>query len=490
MCKSKEEGGQRCGHATLSGHSRVNLKAKEQYWSRKAHNAASDSEREHAENMVQQARHSVEELEKAQKFYGSSNITHHDIPIIPAGEKVIKSLRDAGLNPLLVGGSVRDNFLNLQSKDVDIEVYGGNTEQVIKALRKTGKVDEVGKSFGVLKVRIGDDDIDVSLPRTDNKLGEGHRGFEITVDPDLTPERASQRRDYTINALMYDPHHHVIIDPNNGLEDMKLKQLRHVSAAFDEDPLRVLRGVQMASRFGFTIAPETVEKAKTLKHEFAALSNERVRIEFQKLYSKGKDTRLGLKALQQTGWDECFPGLAEVNNEDLWRKVQRVDNVKLSGKERQVYLSAVVAGSMAKWRQEEFLLKTVNNDTDRGEIRKLIAVQKPAKLGATRMRQWSQELGNGVTFETWCNYQEFIGNKKDAANIRSKAEKLGLLHGPEADLVVGKDIIAMFPEVKPGKWVGNLMAKARDRQYENVFRTKEDGLEWMRKNYTAETLPS
>lgn len=489
MCKSKEEGGARCSDASLAGHSRFNLKAKEQYWSRKARDTDGD-ERVRAETKAEEANKAVKQLEEAQTFYNTKNITHHTLPVLPAGEKVINALRAAGLNPLIVGGSVRDDFLKLRSKDIDIEVYGGTTEEVVKALKKTGKVDEVGKSFGVLKVRIGDDDIDVSLPRTDNKLGEGHRGFEITVDPNLTPERASQRRDYTINALMYDHARKVIIDPNNGLEDMKNKRLKHVSDAFDEDPLRVLRGVQMASRFGFTLAPETAQKAETLKNEFNALSNERVRIEFQKFYSKGKNTRLGLKTLKETGWDDCFPGLSKVNNEDLWRKVQRVDNADLNGKQRQVYLSAVIAGSMPSWQQEDFLLKTVNNDTDRSEIRKLIAIQKPQKLGRTRMRQWSQELGNGVTFKDWCEYQEFIGNSRDAGIVRGKAEKLNLLNGPEADMVVGKDLIALFPGKKPGKWVGNLMTAARQRQYEDVFRSKEDGVAWVKKNYSEENLPN
>lgn len=487
MCDLKENGGRRCANASLYGHALRNVKAKEQYWGRKVKAATTNEEKAHAEKLFQLAQTEVNNLKEAHDAYGA-NVYPYEIEISADAQKVIDALYNSGLNPLIVGGSVRDRILGLTSKDLDIEVYGGSTDEVIKALRKVGNVDEVGKTFGVLKIVSGDEDVDVSLPRTDNKLGEGHRGFEVSVDPYLTPDRASQRRDFTINSLLYDTKRKVIIDPNGGLEDLKKKSLRHISDAFDEDPLRVLRGVQMASRFGFTMSDETALKSHNLKKEFDSLSNERIRIEFQKLYTKGKNGPLAFKTLKATGWDDCFPGLKEANNEKLWRELKRVDNTDLTKEERQVFSSAVIAHRLNKKDAESFLQKTVNNDADRSAVRNILMIKKPTKLGATSMRRWAHTIGPGASLASWCQYQKMIGNKRDAEIVYKKAERLGLLHDAEPDMVQGRDIIALYPNAKPGMWVGNVMKIARARQEESVFRTTEDGIAWVKQNFTEKEL--
>jgi tRNA nucleotidyltransferase/poly(A) polymerase len=488
MCQLKEEGGRRCAAASLYSHSLRNVKAKEQYWKRKIAKTVDPEQQAKIQTTIQAATDEVTALKKAHELYGA-HVTSYDIEMTPAGQKVIDALYDSGLNPLVVGGSVRDRILGLSSKDLDIEVYGGTTEEVLKSLRKVGKVDEVGKSFGVLKIVVDGEDLDVSLPRTDNKLGEGHRGFEVSVDPYLSPERASQRRDYTINSLLYDTKNRVIIDPNGGLEDLKKKSLRHISDAFDEDPLRVLRGVQMASRFGFEMAPETAEKSQNLKKEFAALSNERVRIEFQKLYAKGKNSRLAFQTLQATGWDDCFPGLKGINNEQLWNDLSKTDNSGLTNEEKQIFSSAIIAGRLSPTDAEFFLQKTVTTDSERSAIRNILAVREPKELDATTMRRWAHNIGPGANLDKWTRYQEFIGNANTAKNVREKAIALNLLYAADADFVQGKDIIALFPDAQPGRWVGNIMRTARARQEENVFRTNESGIEWVKKNFTVTDIP-
>lgn len=489
MCQSLAEGGKRCSEASQYGHALRNVKAKEQYWVRK-YAQSDETEKEKIEKHVAQAQAEVEKLKQAKELYGE-HVTPQDIAMTPAGQKVIDALYDAGLNPLVVGGSVRDRLLGLSSKDLDIEVYGGETQTVLQALRKVGKVDEVGKSFGVLKIVVDGEDMDISLPRTDNKLGEGHRGFEISVDPYLTPARASQRRDFTINSMLYDTKLNVIVDPNNGLNDLKNKTLTHVSDAFDEDPLRVLRGVQMSSRFGFTISDETAEKSKTLRKEFSTLSNERVRIEFNKLYTKGKSSRLALQTLKKTGWDECFPGLAQVNNHDLARQMQRVDNdKKLNNTQKQVFYSALIAEKLNSKDAENFLQKTVNNDADRSSARNLINIQQPTKLNKTVMRRWAHQVGKGTSIKDWCDYQEYLGNERAAKIVRAKAKKLNLLDKPDPDFVKGQDIIDIFPNKKTGIWVGKVAQLARARQEEDVFRSNEDGVAWIRKNIREEDLES
>jgi tRNA nucleotidyltransferase (CCA-adding enzyme) len=225
---------------------------------------------------------------------------------------VIDAIFSAGGRPMLVGGCVRDPLIDpgIVSKDIDVEVYDlSNIETLSSALKSVGKVDEVGRSFGVLKVKIDNQDFDVSLPRRDSKVGDGHRGFDIQPDSNLSEKEATGRRDFTINALMWNPDTEEIVDCWGGLEDIQNGVLRHTTEAFSEDPLRVLRGVQFAARFGFHLAPETAELCRSLSDAYSELPKERVWGEFEKIGTKGTDITACLTTLQESGWDRHFPRL-------------------------------------------------------------------------------------------------------------------------------------------------------------------------------------
>jgi len=208
----------------------------------------------------------------------------------------------------LVGGCVRDSLLGLAVKDFDVEVFGVNYEQLAQALRKWGRTDLVGHSFGVVKLTtrsgIG---YDFSIPRRDCKVGPGHTGFLIAFDADITPEEAASRRDFTINALMFDPRAGAVLDFHSGQTDLQNRILRHTGPAFVEDPLRVLRGMQFASRFNLTPAPETVALCRSIKSSFAELAVERVGMEWFKWAAKSVVPSVGLKFLADTEWLEHFP---------------------------------------------------------------------------------------------------------------------------------------------------------------------------------------
>src|SRR5688572_2232824 len=106
----------------------------------------------------------------------------------------------------LVGGCVRDAVLGLPQKDFDVEVFKTSFEQLTGALDRWGKTDLVGRSFGVAKLKAPSGAVyDFTIPRRDSKVSAGHKGFEIAFDPDITPKDAAARRDFTINALMFDP---------------------------------------------------------------------------------------------------------------------------------------------------------------------------------------------------------------------------------------------------------------------------------------------
>jgi tRNA nucleotidyltransferase (CCA-adding enzyme) len=228
----------------------------------------------------------------------------------------IREMRTIGGRPLLVGGCIRDAILGLPSKDIDIEVHGDvDIEELAEVLSAVGTVTEAGRSFGVLKVRAGGVDLDVSLPRRDSKTGSGHRGFSITTDASLTLAEASARRDFTINSIMLDPVTGEVIDCHGGLADLEAGIIRHTSDAFADDPLRVLRGVQFAARFGFTMAPETVELCQSLlgTAEARSLSLERIWGEWEKIGTRGVHINAALDVLGQTCWVNGYPALANMS---------------------------------------------------------------------------------------------------------------------------------------------------------------------------------
>jgi tRNA nucleotidyltransferase (CCA-adding enzyme) len=213
----------------------------------------------------------------------------------------------------VVGGFVRDTLLEKPPKDVDIEVHGMDPEAISQELKLSGyNVNEVGKSFGVLKVSpmTGSrrEAIDVSVPRMDST------GRKPTVEflQDATPEKAAGRRDFTINAIMYDTKEDQVVDPFQGITDLEKGQIKAVSErAFSEDPLRVVRAAQFASRFDFDIAPETAAEAR--KANMGELSGERIQEELRKVSAKSKKPSKFFTAMDEMGQLETvFPEVAKL----------------------------------------------------------------------------------------------------------------------------------------------------------------------------------
>jgi tRNA nucleotidyltransferase (CCA-adding enzyme) len=205
-----------------------------------------------------------------------------------------------------VGGSVRDSLLGLAAKDLDLEVYGLSPE-VLRTLAETEyRLDLVGQSFGVLKLR--GLAIDLSIPRRESKRGLGHRGFEIHSDPEMSFRDAARRRDFTINAIGFDPLSEEILDPWEGRADLEDGVLRHVSEQFSEDPLRVLRGMQFAARFDLRVAAETLTLCRGIERE--GLARERIFEEWKKLILCGRKISRGLTFLRDCGWLSHYPELA------------------------------------------------------------------------------------------------------------------------------------------------------------------------------------
>ena len=244
-----------------------------------------------------------------------------------AYEKVLEiaaAIKEAGGLALLVGGSVRDAVMGKVSKDFDMEVYRLEAVKVEEIVKRFGKVSEVGKAFGILKIGLETGmDIDVSLPRTDSKIGEGHRGFEVKTDPFMSIKDAGLRRDFTMNAIAADPMTGEVFDSYNGVSDIKNKIIRITDPErFKDDPLRVLRALQFIGRFGLELASDSIPVIQEMAMQLKELPKERIGEEWKKLLLKSQKPSLGLSSGMLLGvFREVhpeFPPLAETKQEPEW----------------------------------------------------------------------------------------------------------------------------------------------------------------------------
>lgn len=241
--------------------------------------------------------------------------------------QICRAVHSEGGRAFLVGGAVRDAMLGELTAtagepggtpgvpggtpgvapsgvmDFDLEVFGLSSIRVKEVVERLFKVDAVGENFSVLKLRHYP--IDVALPRRERKTGPGHRGFEVVGDPELSFVEAAQRRDFTINAMSWDPLERELVDPLGGETDLKARRLRHSSARFAEDPLRVMRAMQFVARFDLEVVPETVELCRGLNP--TELPRERMMGEWRKMILQGESISAGLDFLQDCGWITHFP---------------------------------------------------------------------------------------------------------------------------------------------------------------------------------------
>lgn len=236
----------------------------------------------------------------------------------PVVEAVAAACAQAGGRCFLVGGSVRDHLMDLPVKDWDIEVYGLPTDELEAALRTVGRVNTVGKAFSVFKLMKHGVELDISIPRRDNKKGPGHRGIEATGDPTMTPAEAARRRDLTVNAIMLDLHSREIVDPAGGRADIEAKRLAPVDeTTFLEDPLRALRAAQFVARLAFDATPELEALCRAAALD--ELPAERVQGEWAKLLLKAEAPSLGMAFARRTDvLARVFPEHPSPPERDAW----------------------------------------------------------------------------------------------------------------------------------------------------------------------------
>ena len=225
------------------------------------------------------------------------------VKLSPVALDILDACRAVGGHPIIVGGAVRDALLLMDSsttvqsvgpKDIDIEVFGDVDEsRIIENLRLVARVDIAGESFRVMKL---------------SSQGEL---FDLSLAPESSDfATACLRRDFTINAIGWDPESGEVLDPRSGRVDLLAGVINLVSSSsFDDDPLRVIRAAQFVARFGFALTPSTVAAARVVSDRFPEIARERVWVEWRKIACRGRYISRALAALVDTDWIRHFPAL-------------------------------------------------------------------------------------------------------------------------------------------------------------------------------------
>lgn len=445
--------------------------------------------------------------------------------------KICEVIANNGGESLLVGGAVRDLLLKRKIKDSDLEVRNLNYHQLKKCLSKLGTINEVGKSFKVLKIKLNNEEIDIALPRKEVKKGQGHKGFEIIADPTLDYKAAAKRRDFTINSIGYDPLKDKIYDPYGGIKDLENKILKHISSAFSEDPLRVYRAMQFAARFNFKISLETIRQCQECNLE--ELPKERIFEEIKKLCLQAKKPSIGYNYWQELGILKYFPELEALKycpqdpewhpEGDVWDHTMMVvdeaatQNYKDDNQKLIIALAALchdfgkpltTAKINGRWRSPgheqagvkpsiSFLRRFWDEKKQIDAIANLVDchlrpallynAQEKDKVSNAAIRRLSLKVP--IENLLLLARADHFGRKTPDALAREfpagdwlkkRADQLDVIHAQPKALILGRDLIALG--YKPGPALGKILNRLFQAQLDDKFKSKEEGLNWLNKS--------
>ena len=442
---------------------------------------------------------------------------------IPARALAIaEAARDAGGRALVVGGWVRDRLLGRDSKDIDIEVFGLAADELRTLLESLGRVETVGESFQVYKIG----DLDVSLPRRESKSGRGHRGFEVTGDPSMSIEEAARRRDFTVNAISWDPLLEVYLDPFNGRGDLDQRLLRVVDPErFGDDSLRVLRAIQFAARFDLTLDAKSRDLCRTIPLD--DLPAERIWGEIDKLLAAPRPS-IGLALALDLGVTaRLFPELHALvgcpqehewhPEGDVWvHTLQVVDQARTRiadlDRPRQLVImlgavchdfgkpatTAFSDGRIRSIDHEEqgvppataFLDRLNVQSIDGYDVRRQVLGIVAQHLKPGMWFKASGEVGDGafrrlaqkVDLELLARVakSDCLGREPGAFNCEAmdwfvdRARQLGVEHRPPPPILLGRHLLALG--LKPGPRVGGILKAVYERQLDGHVQTLAEAL--------------
>lgn len=452
-----------------------------------------------------------------------------DIPLSKPVTDAIEELTFIGNTSLIVGGAVRDAILGIKPKDVDIEVYNASYVELEYILQKYGKVDMVGKAFGIILFTDSEgNSYDFSLPRRESKIGIGHKGFDVIVDPSMTPKEAAERRDFTINALAYNPLTEEIHDYFNGLEHIEARILHPTSDKFEEDSLRVLRAMQFQARFGFSLSMPLITRMRRM--DLSDLPKERIAEEWMKWATKGKHLDYIFSFLAGSGLYAILEKIMFVPQDAIWHPegdvhihvghvlqaaVDIADRDGLVGDDRAVLIFAALlhdigkplctsrverdgieriispgheglGGTMARIFLESIGIKEAIIEKVVPLVENhMVRTQSPNKRMVRRLAKRLQPAT--ITELLRLMEADISGRPPLPKGLPDKAKDLAIIAAdlgvetePEQDIILGRHLIELG--LTPGKEFGPILDKMRQDQEEGLFNELEDGIWWL-ENY-------
>ena len=400
---------------------------------------------------------------------------------------IFDKLKKNNIHAIIVGGYVRDFFLGIESKDIDIELYNADSlNKVQKILDEFGKVNSVGKSFGVIKLLYEDLDLDFSLPRSDSKTAQGHKGFQVEIQSDLDFQSAAKRRDFTMNAIGYAIEDKKILDPYNGIDDIKNRFLRAVDLEkFSEDPLRVLRAVTFVSRFHLKIENKLFLLSKKMIEDgvLKELPKERIFEEFKKLLLKSTHPSLGIKLVKKlsgfTFFTE-FKKLSQSELESIYTSLDRAASFQLkSDKEKLILMLALLTSQFSKELQHSFLSKLTNQK----ELFKRVEVLTDIRYDLqeqTNFSIYTLATKTDISFYAYYLLALYPQKQKEIEKLTQKAKELHVYDKALPALVEGKDLIKLG--LQPSKEFSKILYKLYEAQLREKFHTKEEAIEYLNRS--------
>lgn len=361
--------------------------------------------------------------------------------IIKPLSKLFKILIKNSIKPIVVGGFIRDALLNIDSKDIDIELYNLDNLQKLELLFEN--IHFIGKSFGVAKLTYNYYNIDFSLPRIDNKIASGHKGFSIVTNANLSFKEAASRRDFSINALGYDVINKKLLDEFDGLKDLKNRLLRAVDeSTFMQDPLRVLRAVRFCATLEFKMDQNLFLLCKKMIANKAIdeLPKERIFGEVKKILLEAKKPSIAFALLKKMGYNAF---------DDRY-----IDNIKAYFKDKFIVQLALLC--------DKNIQTITDNKTIIKGVAKLLETSKNLTDNTSELELL--KLANSIKLENLLEYN-FAKNliTKDSYELfLSKANKYGILHSGIKPLCNGETLIN--EGLKPSSEFKTILQERYDEQ--------------------------
>lgn len=395
---------------------------------------------------------------------------------------ICRTIHSAGGRAWIVGGAVRDHLLGLDSKDHDIEVHRVEIEDLREALKTLGKVNEIGRSFGVFKVTINGTTIDVSIPRHDSQSGTAHNEIVVIGNPFMGLESAARRRDLTVNAIAYDPLTDEYKDYFGGIQDIKRGRLQAVDPnTFCEDPLRALRVVQFAARFGFSVHEDLVQLCRTMP--LLSLPAERIWTELEKLLLKAPVPSIGWALMHELNiLTKVIPEIASLPmtpvGEALDRAANHRESMESDGRQVALMLSAMLHNATRS--QCEATLDRIGMHKLHGyPVRKRVmeVVPRIPALTSVAADRTLRMLSDQTELHL-ATVAAFAASGQRSALINlDRSEHLNIAREALPTLLTGSDL--RKHGVGQGPRMGEILRSVRDAQIDGEVPTRDAAIIWL-----------